>query len=74
LNNIIENYKNFDQKTRENNKKSKENGPNWNHYYHWKKSDLIWTIKLQAIKTLIKKKKRNKKLKVKGLNWNILYI
>jgi hypothetical protein len=28
LNNIIENYKNFDQKTRENNKKSKENGPN----------------------------------------------
>ena len=30
----IENYKNFDKRAKENNRKLKENGPNSNHYYH----------------------------------------
>jgi len=33
LNDRIKNYKNFDKKT----KKTKEDEPNWNHYYHRKK-------------------------------------
>jgi hypothetical protein len=28
----IKNHKNFDKKAKENNKKEKEEGPNWNHY------------------------------------------
>jgi hypothetical protein len=39
LKDIIENYKNFDKKTKKNNKKSKEEGSNWSPcYYHWKKN------------------------------------
>jgi hypothetical protein len=38
LNYIIEKYKIFDKTNQENNKKSKEEGLNWNPYYsHWKK-------------------------------------
>ena len=33
---IIENYKNIDKNAKKKNKKSKEEGPNWNQYYHWK--------------------------------------
>ena len=36
MKNIIENYKNFDKKAKIKNKKSKEEGPNWNQCYHWK--------------------------------------
>jgi hypothetical protein len=34
LNDRIENYKNSDKRAKKNNKKLKEKGPNWNHYYH----------------------------------------
>jgi hypothetical protein len=67
LKDAIENYKIFDKKAKKNNKKSKEKGPNWNHYYHWKniyhKLDL--NDEIQAIKTLIKEQRKTiKKLKV----------
>jgi hypothetical protein len=38
----IENYKNFDKMTKKNNKKSKEEEPNWNHYYHWRIKNYKW--------------------------------
>jgi hypothetical protein len=66
LKDIIENYKNFDKKTKENNKKSKEEGSNWNNYhYHWKKKkNLIWRIKIKATKTFLEgKMSKNMKLK-----------
>jgi hypothetical protein len=66
LKDIIENYKNFNKKIKENNKKSKEKGPNWNNYhYHWKQNiNLIWRIKIKAIKTFLKRKmSKNTKLK-----------
>jgi len=56
LNNRIEKYKNFDKITKENNKISKENGWNWNHYYYWKNKNhkLDFKDKIEVIKTLIK--------------------
>jgi len=64
--------------TKKNNKKSKEDGLNWNHYYyHWKnknhKPDL--NDKIESYKDFDKgAKEKNKKLKVEGLNQETLYI
>jgi hypothetical protein len=74
----IQNYKKFDKRVKDNDKKSKEEWPNWNHYYsHWKNKKiiyLIWRIKLKAIKTWTKRLKKKTKLKVEGPNQNILHI
>jgi hypothetical protein len=74
----IEKYKNFDKRAKENNKKTKEDGPNWNHYYyHWKYKNhkLDLKDKIESHKNFNKKtKEKNKKLKVEGLNRKTLYI
>jgi hypothetical protein len=67
LNNKIKNYKNFDKIAKETNKKSKEEGPNWNKYsYYWKKNHKSnLNSKIKNYKNFDKRaKEKNKKSKV----------
>jgi hypothetical protein len=69
LNDIIENYKNYNKRAKKNNKKSKEEGSNWNcSYYHWKNKIYKLNLKNKIENHKIFNKNinyKNKKLKVK---------
>jgi len=70
---MIENYKNFDKITKENNKKSNKKRPYWNYYYsHKKNHKLDLNDKIEINKNF--DKKTEKKIKVERPNRNILYI
>jgi len=52
----------FTKKSRKNNKKSKEKGSNWNHYYNCKNKNYKLDLKdkIESHKTLTNKKKNIK--------------
>jgi hypothetical protein len=56
----IKNYKIFDRKIKKNNKKSRAEEPNWNHYYyHWKNQNHKFDLKnkIERNKNFVKRGK-----------------
>jgi hypothetical protein len=61
--------------TKKNNKKSKEKGPNWNHYYHWKTNHKLDLNQIASHKNFDKiAKKTNLEIKSKKNQIEIPYI
>jgi hypothetical protein len=58
----LKTIKTLKKKPRKTIRKSKENGPSWNHYYHWKNKNhkLDLNDQITSHKNFLKRAKKNK--------------